>query len=159
VSTVDQRAQQIYDYLSARLGQRFSLPVLCQRVNLEPGAKTTVAIRRARDIADANGLHLPPATPQNHFTYTVTAEALDAVAPAVQMSRIAEGVERRAGVGYDFAEAGADELPPRLREAVLARQEAARLAAQYVGAMNNLVRDVAAELRTIREEENGHVGG
>jgi len=155
VSAVDDRAEQIYAFLAMNQGQRFTLGQLCEQLGIMPGAKTTTAIRRARDLAAADGLHFPPAVPQNQHTYTVTGDAIDAIAPAVQMSRIAQGVERRAEVGYEFAEAGADELPPLLRIAVVARQETARETARYKLAMDNLVSDVAEAMRRERAASNG----
>lgn len=149
MSTVQDRGAAIYAYMKQRQDQRFTLGQLCRDLAIQPGDKTTRAIRHARDLATADGLHLPPAVPHNQFTYCVTSQGIDAVGPAIHMARIARGVQRRADVGYDFAEAQPASLPEALRVAVLARQRGARETARYLAAMDQLVEDVAEQLRAL----------
>lgn len=155
MSTIDDRAREIYDFLFERQGERFTMSQLCEQLHLSPGAKTTAAIRRARDLAANDGLHFPPAVPQNSYTYTVTAVPLEAIAPAMQMSAIARGVERRAQIGYDFAEQGAAQLPPQVRIAIAARQEVVRGAAHSMKVIDDLVVQLAKVMADEARESNG----
>lgn len=153
MSTVDERARDIYDWLAARRNQRFTMSQLCRGLSLQPGAKTAAAIRRARDLAVADGLHFPPAVPQNHFTYTVTSLPGEALDPALQMSRIEAGVRRRADVGYDFMRAQirlvSREDRPIVR-AALAVRDANR---QAMAATQKAMDDMVLELVKLRREQ------
>jgi hypothetical protein len=113
VSTVDQRATAIYEYLRERLGQGVTRWQLLQALNLQPGSKTDTAIRRARDIATASGYHFPPAIKVKGGgdpLYRITDQAADAILPTRRMHAIARGVQRREEVGLDFMTANADQL-------------------------------------------------
>lgn len=102
MSRIDLRAQRIYCFLEEHRGEGYTMPQLCSALGIQPGAMTTTAIRRARDIATDNGLHFPPAVPANGFTYKVTSAAEDAIDPTLAMGRIRQGVTRREQVGIDF---------------------------------------------------------
>ena len=155
MSTVTERGGEIYTYLAAHQGQRFTLGQLCSAVNLHPGAKTTAAIRHARDLATQNGLHFPPAVPQNGYTYTVTSEPLDALEPAAQMDRIATGVTARANVGWDFAGRRGTDLPEHVRAVVSAREAVRRTAAESLRAIDDIAVSLARSLKSDREERGG----
>jgi hypothetical protein len=132
VSTVNERAQVIFDYLSTHLGQGFTLEQLLAATGLENGTKTANAIRRARDIATANGLHFPPAIKVRGGVplYRVTDQAADAVRPTQRMHAIARGVRRREEVGLDFMTAHQEQLDPAAQaELVLVQQTRTAIAA------------------------------
>jgi hypothetical protein len=153
MSSVAARGEEIYEHLAARLGQRFTMAELCAALNLQPGAKTQAAIRAARDMATAAGLHFPPAVPQNGFTYAVTNLPGDALDPTLHMSRIEAGVRARADVGYEFMRRNLRQVPAELRpiaRAALDVREATQTAlAQTQRAMDDMV----VELVKLRREQ------
>lgn len=157
MSTVDQRAQDFYRFLLRHQGQKFTLAELLGRTGYQPGAKSTAAIRRARDLATENGLHFPPAVPQNGYTYSITEEPEWAYEPAMQMDRIAAGVQRRADVGFDFIERHQGEIPPDMRPAVMGivrvRQEVQRSAAALRRVYEDMLADTAKARRQARRDE------
>lgn len=152
MATVEQRGQDIYDWLLERRDQKFTIAELCRALHLQPGAKTQAAIRHARSLAAQEGLHFPPAVPANKFTYTVTALPGEALDPALHMSRIEAGARIRADVGYEFMRAQERALPRELRpivKAALAMQQTARRArAEAQQAMDDMV----VELVKLRRE-------
>lgn len=120
MSTLDERAAVIYAFLRTHPGKRYTLPELCAKLGLQPGAKTRAAIHRARGLATDDGLHFPPAVPANGMTYTVTELAEDALDPAMHMSRIEAGARARADIGYEFMRRQEKTLPKDLRPALKA---------------------------------------
>jgi len=135
VSKVDDRAQVILDYLSTHLGQRVTRPQLLAATGLSNSAGTDAAIRRARDMASAQGLHFPPAIRRRGDLmplYLVTDQAADAILPTRRMHAIANGVRRREEVGLDFMAAHADQLDDTARGQLemLAQARTARAAVQ-----------------------------
>lgn len=153
MSTLDQRASVIYDFLKQHQGERFTMPQLCKRLGLRPGSKTTAAIRRARDLAVADGLHFPPAVPANKFTYTVTSLPGEALDPALHMSRIQAGVENRADVGYDFMREHEKQLPKDLRPIVKSALAIRDNARQALAATQRVFDDMVLELVKIRRDD------
>lgn len=112
---VTNRAHQIYDFLSAHLGEKFTLPELCDHLDFEPGSTTRNAIRKARDLATEAGYHFPPAVPANDHTYTVTNMAADVLDPTAHMSRIESGARARKEQGIEFLRRERQSLPNDLK--------------------------------------------
>lgn len=158
MSTTDERATLIYAFLHQHLGQKFTLAELLARTSLQPGAKTTAAIRKARDRATAEGLHFPPAVPANGFTYTVTALAMDAVEPTVHMRKIEAGVRHRAEVGADFMAANRAQLSPDMREALEAERAVRAAFATAQRAVDDMVVALARSAKEVRAASNGQGG-
>jgi hypothetical protein len=140
--TVDERAAAIYGYLRAHPGRKVSRAALLAATGLQPGTKTDTAIRRARDLATADGLHFPPAVPANGFTYTVTRVRDEAVEPMVHMVKIAAGVARRAGDGAEFIATAIESLdePTRaLAEVLIPMQRAMQAQAEVAVTVANRI--------------------
>jgi len=112
---VENRAHLIYDYLTLHIGEGFTITELCDALDIYPGATTTAAINRARDLATEAGLHFPPAVPANKQRYVITRMPADALDPTLHMGRIVSGVRRREQVGIDFMEREKKLLPPDLK--------------------------------------------
>lgn len=115
---VENRAHLIYEYLALNMGQGFTLPQLCEELDIQPGSTTRSAISRARDLATEAGLHFPPAVPQNGHTYRVTNLAADALDPTLHMGRIRRGVTHRENTGVEFMKRERSKLPPDLKPIV-----------------------------------------
>ena len=115
---VENRAHLIFEFLASHMGEKFTLPELCEELSIEPGSTTRTAIRRARDLATEAGLHFPPAVPQNGMRYMVTNLAADALDPTLQMGRIRSGVANRENTGVEFMKRERAKLPPDLRPIV-----------------------------------------
>jgi hypothetical protein len=151
VSTVDERATIIYAFLREHQGEKFTLGELCTELDLEPGQKTQTAMRQARDLATAAGLHFPPAVPANGFTYTVTDLPEDAFDPAMHMERIVSGVQRRADVGWDYLKRHQGELGDDVRPVVLALLEMQESLQGYSAAIRKAFDDlIVATIRSRR---------
>lgn len=153
MSTVDERADLIYAWLHQRLGQQFTMPQLCQALGLQPGTKTTAAIRRARDIATQAGLHFPPAVPQNGYTYTVTSLPGDALDPAIQMSRIEAGVRARADVGYEFMRRHRRQIPADLRPVVDAALQVQQTTRRALAEAQRAMDDMTIAIVKVRRQQ------
>lgn len=153
MSTLDQRAQVIYDYLKLHQGERFTMAQLCKKLGLQPSGKTQAAIRRARDMATDDGLHFPPAVPANKFTYTVTSLPGDALDPTLHMGRIRAGVQAREDVGYDFMSAHEKEVPRELRPIVKSALAIRHSTRQALAATQRAFDDMVVELVKIRRDD------
>lgn len=150
---VDDRARLIYDYLLGLGGQGVTMPELCEALQLQDGSTTRSAIRRARDLATKDGLHFPPAVPQNDMTYRVTSLPGDALDPALQMSRIESGVRNRKEDGLNFMRRLERELPRDLRPIAkhfIATQETTREALAKIQASAD---QAALQLVKLRRED------
>jgi hypothetical protein len=147
VSTVEQRAGAIYDWLvhPSRFGHGFTLDELLAGTGLANGSKTTAAIRRARDLAAADGLHFPPTMPP-HFRYLVTDDPAEARRPRLRMHAIARGVERRADVGTDFMLARLAQLPAAEQRHLLRQQHTVTAIRSMQQVLDGLYEDEAREL-------------
>ncbi len=155
MSTVDERTAIIYAFLREHKGQKFTLGELCTELDLEPGHKTQTAIRQARDLATAAGLHFPPAVPANGFTYTVTDLPEDALDPAMHMERIVSGVQRRADVGWDYLHRHQGELGDDVRPIVLALGEMQEALQQHSAAIRKAFDDlIVATIKARRRPAN-----
>lgn len=116
MSTTTERGEQVYAYLAAHLNQPHTRSALLAAVGLNPGHGTDAAIRHAREMATAAGLHFPPAVPGNGYTYWVIDQPEDAIIPTRHMFKVAAGVEYRTAVGVEFMAANAAQFThPRLR--------------------------------------------
>lgn len=153
MASLDQRAQDIYGYLKARQGQGFTITALCAALRLRPGAKTSAAINRARDLAVADGLHFPPAVPANGFTYKVTDLPVDALDPALHMSRIEQGARARADVGYEFIQRNQRQLPRELKPTVKALLAVQAETQRAAAALQKIADDMVVETVTLRREQ------
>jgi len=151
MSTIDQRANKIYAFLLRNLNQGFVIGDLLARTGLQPGAKTTEAIKRARALAVADGLHFPPAISPG-WLYKVTNLRSEAILPAVRMSRIADGVTARANVGYDFAAAGLADLTETERAVVLVQNTARQSMAAVQAAVDDATMALLKAHRQVRAE-------
>jgi hypothetical protein len=99
-ATVDGRAGAIYDYLRGRLNRGTTLAELLAATGLENSAKTRQAIRRAREMATADGLNFPPAVPATGYVYVVTDAAELALDPTLHTTKIEAGLHRLNTVQY-----------------------------------------------------------
>lgn len=147
---VDDRAQAIFEYLKRHLGDGYTLSDLCAAVGIRPGATTTHAIRRARDLATEAGLHFPPAVPRTDFLYRITDYPGHAIDPTLHMSRIASGAQQRATIGVDFMRGRLKEVDPadRPAAAVLVRLHVERRKAHAL--LDRAADDALAQLIELR---------
>lgn len=111
---VEDRAQRIFAFLRD-CGRSYDLPGLCRVLKINDGATTRSAIRRARDLATAAGLHFPPAVPANGFQYMVTNLPGDALDPALHMARTEAGVRARKQNGIEFMRRRMRDVPAEYR--------------------------------------------
>lgn len=154
MTTLDDRAVVIYAFLRNHLGERYTLEKLCQKLGLRPGTRTRAAIRRARDLATADGLHFPPAVPANGCTYVVTELAEDAIDPALHMSRIEAGARKRADNGFEFMRKEEKTLPrewrPSIKGYIALRDEQRRSQAAQQRILDDMVVEIAQARREAR---------
>ncbi len=149
---VENRAQMIYDHLVTHMGQKFTMPDLCQSLGITDGATTRSAVRRARELSTGAGYHFPPAVPQNGMTYTVTDLPELALDPSLHMSRIESGVRARKEDGIEFMRRERHKLPLELRPVVdmhLTVHDAAR---QALGTIQKAADDMVIGLVKARRE-------
>jgi hypothetical protein len=118
MSTVDERAEQIYKFLHAHLNEPFRLSQLLKAVEQHPGHKTRAAIRRARGLAEADGLCFPVACPANGQTYCVTNDPKSVVDPAIHLGTIEVGVGIRKDMHDKFMQSRMNRLSPADRSMV-----------------------------------------
>ena len=154
---VDNRAQMIYQFLLAHRGERFTMPQLCASLDINPGTTTRTAIRRARDLATADGHHFPPAVPQNGHGYMVTDLAADALDPTLQMGRIRDGVQARENAGIAFMKAQRDTLDKADRPLVDSYIEVADITTKALASIQRSFDDtimfLVKQRRKVREVE------
>jgi hypothetical protein len=159
LSSVENRAQLIYGFLRGNMGVRFSKAEVLHATGLEPGTKSEAAMRRARDIATADGLHFPPAVPATGFGYMVTELADDAIEPTIHMAKIEAGVRARKEVGEEFI---ADRLrgieDPALRRTMTnylrTKQKIARFSAEMQREVDDQMVELIAVQREVRANNN-----
>jgi hypothetical protein len=156
MSTIHQRAEMIFGFLNARLGERFTIGQLCAALGLENSRKTHQAIGTARDLADAAGVHLPPACPANGFTYTVTTEPEPAVDPMLHIRRVEAGERRRARTAEQFIRNRLAMLPDELRPQVKARLKMQDTIDAAVDSLQAVLAEFDAELISQRRDQRHH---
>lgn len=149
---VENRAHLIYEFLSLHMGEGFTLPQLCEELDIEPGSTTRTAIRRARDLATEVGLHFPPAVPQNGSTYRVTNLAADAFDPTLQMGRVRRGVEDREAVGVEFMRQERNKLDPADRPLVDSYIEVYDTTAKALASIRKSFDDTVMYLVSVRRK-------
>jgi hypothetical protein len=109
---VAERAEQIYSYLKADLNRPHLIGDILHKLKIKDGATTRAAIKRARELATADGLHFPTACPANNFSYTVTNDPSAAFDPVLHLARLAQGVQATKKVGVDFMDEHVREMQP-----------------------------------------------
>lgn len=149
---VQVRAERIYLHLREHLNQPFRIADLCKALAITNNATTQRAIRRAREMAEAEGLHFPVACPANDFSYTVTDDPAAAFDPVLHLARIAQGVEATKQVGVDFMQQHKKELDPAA-SAYLAFEEEVRDALNRVAGSAAHITKVLVDARRRERSE------
>jgi hypothetical protein len=158
VNGVEARGQRIFEFLSQRLDQGFTLEEICGELQIHPGDKTRRAMRHARRIATEQGLHLPPATPGGGFRYWVTASPGLAVDGTLQMAAVEAGVRRRKEIGVEFIEATRRDADPADRPIINALLSAETRIRDAVAQMDAVRDDVVKALIASRREQRNQNG-
>lgn len=130
----------------------FRISELCQALKVANNDTTHRAIRRARELAEADGLHFPVACPANDFSYTVTDDPAAAFDPVLHLARIAQGVEATKQVGVEFMEGHVKRLEPLAAAYLALEQEMARVADAQRVAMERMTKTFIDIRRTGRVE-------
>lgn len=90
---VEDRARQIYAYLTTPMNTPHRLADMCADLGIDPNATTRRAIRKAAEYAAEDGLCLPCAEPREGGpVYVVTDEAAAALDSTFWLAKIAVGV-------------------------------------------------------------------
>lgn len=151
---VAERAELIYGYLRENLNEPHSIHDLLGALSMQPTNTTRRAIRKARDLAESDGLCFPIACPANGNTYCVTDDPSAAVDPSLHLGSIALGVGVRKDVHDDFIRSRMAQLSPVERsmfhsiEKYEEAQRASRVAHQEV------IKAMVGMRRAGREDES-----
>jgi hypothetical protein len=115
---VEERAVAIYTYLRDHLNEPHDKPTLLKAVELRDSHTTTAAIKRAWDLAEADGLFFPVACPANGMTYCVTNDPSVVLDPALHLGSIATGVGVREDIHARFMQSRMSKMKPAERAIV-----------------------------------------
>lgn len=152
---VKTRARAIYAHLRANLNTPFTIDELLVEVGYQDGATTRSAIRRARDLAQADGLCLPVACPANDNTYCVTDHPGAVVDPAIHLGNIALGVGARKDVHDEFIRSRLAQLSPTERAMITSLDKFDAAAREQREAHHEVMKAMVAMRREQRVENNG----
>lgn len=109
---VEDRADLIYAHLKAHLNKPFTIGALMAATGLTDSSTTRSAIKRARALAETDGLCFPVACYDNGNTYTVTDDPTAVVDPSLHLGKIAVGVGVRKDVHDRFIRSRMSHLSP-----------------------------------------------
>ena len=111
-SRVDDRARAIYEFLSSNLNKPYALGDLLAAIGHRDSCTTRSAIRKARTLAEEDGVCFPIACPANGNTYCVTDNPAAVVDPSIHLGSIALGVGVRKDVHDEFIRSRMAQLDP-----------------------------------------------
>jgi hypothetical protein len=155
MSTVDERGARLYEIMKAKLNKTFTRQKLLMVTGYENSDKFDRAMRRARDLAEADGLFLPCACPAAGWVYCVTDDPRSMIDPTIWIRRVAEGAAELAVRHEDYTRTLLPKLPRADRaymKAYLEMQEKARELVQGAMALTKALVDMRRDARDTEDE-------
>ena len=151
---VDERAEAIFTYLHRHMGEGFTITELCAALRINQGETTRSAIRRARALATASGLHFPPAVPHTGFRDMITNLAVDALDPALHMARVEAGVRARKQDGIEYMRRRLRDVPAEYRPVARAFVNIELKTERVLAELRHEADDMILEIVKLRRSES-----
>lgn len=155
---VNDRAQLIYDFLKLNLNTVYKIGDLLTELDLNDSKTTRTAIRRARGLAEKDGLCFPVACPANGFTYCVTDNPAAVLDPSIHLGTIGVGVGVRKDVHDEFMRSRMAQLSPSERSLVLSMEHMDAAAREQRQAYGEVMKAIVGLRRGLRKDD-GDEGG
>lgn len=155
MSTVEERGARLYEIMKAHLNKTYTLQKLLLLTGYENSAATHRAIKRARLLAEADGLFLPCACPATGWVYCVTDDPRSMIDPTIWIRRVAEGSSELAERHEDYTRSLLPKLPRADRaymKAYLEMQENARELVRGAMALTKALVDMRRDARGSEDE-------
>jgi hypothetical protein len=122
---------------------------------LRDSATTRAAIKKARGLAEDDGLCFPVACWDNGNTYCVTDTATAVIDPAIHLGKIANGVGVRKDIHDDFIRSRMNHLTPAERAMFHSLEEYEASQRQNRQAYASLLKAVTGMRRESRKDDVG----
>lgn len=151
---VANRAQRIYDYLKQRQGEAFRKADVLNALDLNDSKTTRTAIKRARELAQADGLYMAIPVYENGYTTCVTDDPRAAMDAALWLVGVENGVRVPRHIADEFVKARMSKLSPSERAYVHLTDKLNDLVKGTQDAAQEVVNALVKERREARREQD-----